>query len=186
MHGGAGADLIAVGGADEHLDYLGYVCGPYDLTFRLVNHGLPERWLRDEYLYHTWHPNQSGANNDYRGPHDGRFMSLRVLVTRVDGRVWPCVENPWIAYARLGDAPELDDLMRLLADKEEPEWRIGWQPAAAADGVFWLERDFQGFNLYLHRGRWYGLKAEEGVFDPRRAGATAASSSPRPSRLCSG
>jgi hypothetical protein len=50
-------DLIAIGGADEHLDYLGYYCGPYDMTFRLVNDGLGERWLRDEYLYHVWHPN---------------------------------------------------------------------------------------------------------------------------------
>ena len=31
-------DLVAIGGADEHLDYLGYICGPYDMTFRLVNH----------------------------------------------------------------------------------------------------------------------------------------------------
>src|SRR5207248_1492620 len=31
-------DMLAIGGADEHLDYLGYVCGPYDMTFRLVNY----------------------------------------------------------------------------------------------------------------------------------------------------
>ena len=162
------ADLIAVGGADEHLDYLGYVCGPYDLTFRLVNHGLEERWLRDEYLYHTWHPNQSGANSDYHGPHDGRFMSLRALVSRVDGRVLPCLENPWVGLARLGDGPGLDDLMRLLEEKEEPEWRVGCQPTAP-DKAYLLERDYQGFNLYFHQGRWYGLKCQEGVFDPRRA-----------------
>ncbi len=36
------ADLIAVGGADEHLDYLGYVCGPYDLTFRLGQPRFPD------------------------------------------------------------------------------------------------------------------------------------------------
>ncbi|MCH7500610.1 MAG: hypothetical protein IH886_11475 [Nitrospinae bacterium] len=32
-------DLIAIGGADEHLDYLGHICGPYEMTFRLVNDG---------------------------------------------------------------------------------------------------------------------------------------------------
>ena len=32
-------DIIRIGGSDEHLDYLGYICGPYDLTFRLVNAG---------------------------------------------------------------------------------------------------------------------------------------------------
>jgi hypothetical protein len=70
-------DLLAIGGADEHLDYLGYICGPYDMTFRLVNyHGVAERWLFDEFLYHTWHPNTTGGNEDYQGPHDGRSMSL--------------------------------------------------------------------------------------------------------------
>ena len=49
-------DLLAVGGADEHIDYLGHICGPYDMTFRLVNSGRREIWLTDEYLYHTWHP----------------------------------------------------------------------------------------------------------------------------------
>ena len=35
-------DLLAIGGADEHVDYLGYVCGPYDMTWRLVNMGRTE------------------------------------------------------------------------------------------------------------------------------------------------
>jgi hypothetical protein len=30
--------LLAIGGADEHIDYLGYMCGPYELTFRLMNY----------------------------------------------------------------------------------------------------------------------------------------------------
>ena len=56
-------DLIAIGGADEHIDYLGHICGPYDLTFRLVNYGRREIWLKDEFLYHTWHPGTGGQNN---------------------------------------------------------------------------------------------------------------------------
>jgi hypothetical protein len=162
------ADLIAVGGADEHLDYLGYVCGPYELTFRLVNHGLEERWLRDEYLYHTWHPNENSINTEYHGPHDGRFMSLRALEALADHRVLPCLENPWIARARRGERLELEEVLRLAADKEEPEWRNGNQPTSW-DGVYWMERDFEGFNLYVHKGRWYGLKVGEGAFNPRLA-----------------
>src|SRR5262245_57816287 len=42
-------DLIAIGGADEHVDFLGHVCGPYDLTFRLVNAGHRERWHEKEW-----------------------------------------------------------------------------------------------------------------------------------------
>ena len=30
-------DLISIGGADEHIDFVGHICGPYDLTFRLIN-----------------------------------------------------------------------------------------------------------------------------------------------------
>jgi hypothetical protein len=32
-----------------------------------------------------------------------------------------------------------------------------------------MERDFEGFNLYVHKGRWYGLKVGEGAFNPRLA-----------------
>jgi hypothetical protein len=42
-------DLIKIGGADEHIDYLGHVCGPYDMTFRLVNLGKREVWHPEEF-----------------------------------------------------------------------------------------------------------------------------------------
>ncbi|MHC4718216.1 MAG: glycosyltransferase, partial [Planctomycetota bacterium] len=66
-------DLIAIGGADEHFDYLGHICGPYDMTFRLVNYNLRERWHDSEFIYHVWHPGQAGDSN-FGGPHDGRHM----------------------------------------------------------------------------------------------------------------
>jgi hypothetical protein len=93
------ADLIAIGGADEHEDYLGHVCGPYDMTFRLVNYGRREVWHRSQWLYHTWHPGQSGAQN-YLGPHDGRDMSATALRARRTGRVLPLRENPAIRALR--------------------------------------------------------------------------------------
>ena len=65
-------DLIRIGGADEHIDYLGYICGPYELTFRLTNLGREEHWLQSEFLYHVWHPNTSGCNVEYKGPEDGK------------------------------------------------------------------------------------------------------------------
>src|SRR5579872_5118929 len=88
------SDLLAIGGADEHLDYLGYCCGPYDLTFRLLNRGGREQWLTNEFLYHTWHPNQTSINSDYSGPHDGRFLSLISLHARATGQIRPSLENP--------------------------------------------------------------------------------------------
>jgi len=162
-------DLVAIGGSDEHLDYLGYICGPYDMTFRLVNAGLEERWLRDEYLYHVWHPNESGMNTDYQGPNDGRGMSLRSLEARGTKRVEPFLENPWIAQTRQGDRLDVHQMLNLLAKHEEPTWRVGNQPSAD-DSVFLLEPDYHGFNLFKYRRHWYGLKTQEGFFDPSNTG----------------
>jgi hypothetical protein len=164
------SDVLAVGGADEHLDYLGYVCGPYDLTFRLVNyHGRDERWLRDEYLYHVWHPNESGVNTDYHGPHDGKFMSLRALDARASFRVKPWLQNPWIAQTRRGRTMDVETLLAELAEQDEPAWRIGQQPPGPPDTVYWMERSFAGHNLFAHRGRLYALPERHKRFDPARA-----------------
>ena len=64
-------DLLKIGGADEHFDYLGYICGPHDMTYRLINAGVREVWHPSEFTYHTWHPNQGGSA-DHEGPHDGK------------------------------------------------------------------------------------------------------------------
>lgn len=88
-------DLIAIGGADEHIDYLGYICGPYDMTFRLINAGVPERWHTKEFVYHVWHPN-AGGGIGHEGPHDGQKMSSRALANRDSKRILPFVENPLI------------------------------------------------------------------------------------------
>ena len=93
-------DVISIGGADEHVDYLGHICGPYEMTFRLVNFGKNEVWHPSEFLYHVWHPGQAGDKN-YLGPHDGRQVSTRALQARRSGRVFPFVENPAIRLMRL-------------------------------------------------------------------------------------
>lgn len=92
-------DVIAIGGADEHLDFLGHVCGPYEMTFRLTNLGRKERWHESEWLHHTWHPGSSGEDN-YVGPHDGRHLSLTALRARETGRILPLVENPGVRALR--------------------------------------------------------------------------------------
>lgn len=93
-------DIIDIGGADEHIDYMGHICGPYEMTFRLVNAGKKEIWHPKEWLYHTWHPGQSGDNN-YAGPHDGRHMSQTALSIRKTGQVFPLVENPAVRKLRI-------------------------------------------------------------------------------------
>jgi len=92
-------DLINIGGSDQHISYLGHVCGPYELTFRLVNAGRKELWHEEEFLYHTWHPGTNGWNN-YYGPNDGMNMSTTALEIMASGRILPLVENPAIKLLR--------------------------------------------------------------------------------------
>src|SRR5262249_20546209 len=149
---------------------LGYICGPYDLTFRLANyHGRGERWLLGEYLYHVWHPNESGINTDYQGPHDGKFMALRALDARATFRVKPWVKNPWLGTGWRERTIPLDEVLRQLALREEPTWKIGQQPVGHPNTVYWLERGFAGHNLFAHGGNLYALPEKHKTFDPERA-----------------
>lgn len=97
-------DLIAIGGADEHIDYLGHICGPYEMTFRLINLGHREVWHQTEFMYHTWHPGQAGEDN-YLGPHDGRHISSTALNALISGRILPLEMNKSIKNIRLGTKP---------------------------------------------------------------------------------
>lgn len=118
--------VIAIGGADEHLDYMGHVCGPYDLTFRLVNAGKREVWHPTEFIYHCWHPGTDGENN-FIGPHDGRNNSTRALKARDTGRVMPYLENQGIRELRQqpGQQPAFEALAQLLLPQEQTEsWRF--------------------------------------------------------------
>jgi len=94
-------DLIAIGGSDEHLDYLGHVCGPYELTVRLINAGIPDKLQDKHFLYHVYHPHQGGGDNDYCGPNNGRGMSLTAMEIPKTGRVFPLLENEEIMKLRL-------------------------------------------------------------------------------------
>lgn len=124
-------DLVAIGGADEHVDYLGHICGPYDMTFRLVNRGFREVWLESEFTYHTWHPGQAGEDN-YQGPHDGRQLSTTALEALASGRVMPLAENAAIASLRRGERlPEAALLDRLI----DGEAVRRWQAVGRGDGT---------------------------------------------------
>ncbi len=126
-------DLIAVGGADEHVDYLGHICGPYDMTFRLVNLGRREMWHQTEFMYHTWHPGQDGENN-YLGPHDGRYVSITALDALASGRVMPLVENETIRNLRLADGGDhAPESFRIF-----PGHRTAWRKDYLRRGQGWV------------------------------------------------
>jgi hypothetical protein len=119
-------DLVAIGGADMHMDYLGHICGPYELTFRLVNAEKQEIWHPDEWIYHVWHPGQAGDLN-YAGPHDGRHMSTTALEARKTGRVEPLCPHPGILKLRRSTG--LTDRFQ-STDWVDPSWVRAWDSAA--------------------------------------------------------
>jgi len=114
-------DLIAIGGADEHIDYLGHICGPYDMTFRLVNHGRREVWHESEFMYHTWHPGQAGVDN-YLGPHDGRHVSTTAYASFCSGRTLPLLENEAVRRLRTSDARPADVESLLIKPERIQYW----------------------------------------------------------------
>jgi hypothetical protein len=151
-------DLIAIGGADEHVDFVGHICGPYDMTFRLVNHGLREVWHATEFMYHTWHPGQAGLDN-YLGPHDGHHLSTTALAALASRRVAPLLESPAIRALREGAAVPAERLLDRLIRPEGPaEWlRDKLERGAAARHTD--EGDMhvgfhRGYSIY-RRGRAY-------------------------------
>jgi len=142
-------DLIAVGGADEHFDYLGHICGPYDLTFRLVNFNRREYWHESEFLYHVWHPGQAGDDN-FGGPHDGRHMSTRALATLSNGQVRPAVENPAIRLLRTcGEG--WNDPERIKAALIDPERTASWMIDQSQTET--VGQDSWGHQIRMRRAR---------------------------------
>lgn len=103
-------DFIEIGGADEHIDYVGHICGPYDLTFRLINQGRKEVWHTLEFLYHTWHPGTDGTDN-YMGPHDGYNMSTNSLEALFTKRTLPNVINPLVEKVQKGETVSIEDIL---------------------------------------------------------------------------
>ena len=150
-------DLISIGGADEHIDYLGHICGPYEMTFRLVNFGRREIWHQTEFMYHTWHPGQAGTNN-YLGRHDGRHVSTAALDALINGRIPPVVENGTIRELRLSSRCEVNLESFQICPDYLRQWNVENHPSCAQQddqqnsrsswSGFVIERRDDGFRAY--------------------------------------
>jgi hypothetical protein len=95
--------IVAAGGADEHAFYDSYLCGPYELGWRLINAGLRERWHMSEWSLHPWHPGVQGGER--LGIDDGWGIASPALEIRKSGRVLPLKENEGIRAIRKTMAP---------------------------------------------------------------------------------
>jgi hypothetical protein len=141
--------MIAIGGADEHIDFLGHICGPYDMTFRLLNNGLREVWHQNEFLYHTWHPGQAGVDN-YSGPHDGRQISTTALDALRCGRIMPLDENEAIKLLRTGVSTARNkSLLMLISERKVERWKDKPQ-----NWIWWSHVSAEGCSRY--KGFEYG------------------------------
>jgi|GEM_PF-1277838 len=95
-------DIIRFGGFDEHECFLGYICGPYELAWRMVNAGIPEVWHSEKTsLWHFAHPHSNQSENtenwkEIRGEHIDwhaggavkAFSRGRILPIKENGKIW--------------------------------------------------------------------------------------------------
>lgn len=167
-------DLVAIGGADEDMTYLGHICGPYDMTFRLMNFSRRLIWDSKEYIYHTWHPG-SGGDDNYIGPHDGKGVSTTALQGLIMGRSRPLVENA--AIKKMREQPKLMEadfhkLMESLVDKEyykkfhrdllvKPEKKT----ARTSESKKGLYASYKGVDIFCFEGMYYGISGAGHSFD---------------------
>ncbi len=101
-------DAIRYGGWDEHNSYRGYMAGA-DLTWRLINAGLPEIWHDQSVaLWHFAHPQPNTVGADFSlkrwfeiaYPHVD-LMPLTAVEAFSSGRILPLQENPEIHQLRM-------------------------------------------------------------------------------------
>jgi hypothetical protein len=59
-------------------------------------------------------------------------------------------------------------LRGILDHPPEPFWQYGEQPAQPGDRVYWIERDYYGFDVFFYRGRWFALRAGSGLLNPQK------------------
>jgi hypothetical protein len=159
------SDMIAIGGADMHIDYLGHICGPYDMTFRLINYGRREVWDMKEFTYHTWHPGQAGADN-YLGPHDGRHMSSTALEAFASGRIRPLAESESIRLLRTAPDTSSDEALAvLIPERAERDWDLTYVEANASH-MRWADYKvpigiYKGFRVISELGRHFAYPIGE-------------------------
>ena len=162
-------DVVAIGGADEHPDYTGYICGPYEMTFRLVNKGHNEVWLTDVVTYHTWHPSEGGVNN-VGGPHDGRGMSSRALEAIRARRVMPFVMNPVIAKLLNGETLSREDILQRFSEVDPRQWRADAENLQTVSPPQLILEGLGACNIVLFRGIHYAVPQGWGAFIPEKLG----------------
>jgi len=148
-------DAIRFGGFDEHKSFKGYLCGPYDLGWRLVNAGIPERWHdTSTVLWHFAHPDPVGVNeikpnlkrmreNTY--PHVD-LHALTAVEAFSTGRFQPLLENSEIFKLRIKQRCIGTEFEKKYANMTGQNGFSKWQ-------VFWLSTSMPLDMIYTAIGK---------------------------------
>ncbi len=129
-------DAIRFGGFDEHPSFRGYLCGPYDLGWRLVNAGIPEIWHDERVtLWHFAHPEPNSPPGvfsvkrwrEITHPHL-EYHALTAVEAFSTGRLLPLKENPEVHKLRMS--------LRQIGTRFEKRYARMTGPA----GFSWWER----------------------------------------------
>jgi len=104
------SDAVRYGGFDEHRSFRGYLCGPYDLGWRLINAGITEKWHdASTALWHFSHPDPPATygqpfslklwrEKSYSHIDHHALMAVEAFST---GRLLPLTENSEIFEIRM-------------------------------------------------------------------------------------
>lgn len=133
-------DAIRFGGFDEHKSFRGYLCGPYDLGWRLINAGIPEHWHATSVTpWHFAHPDPVGVNEialTLKRMHQNTYPHVDLhALTAVEafstGRLQPLKENRDIFKLRM--------LNRQIGTKFEEKYaNMTSQDGFSRWQIFWL------------------------------------------------
>jgi len=193
------SDAIRFGGFDEHPSYRGFVCGPYDLAWRLVNAGLPE--ISHDPGVALWHfahpaPYFHPLNFSFRNlrrwfevahPHF-EYHALTAVEAFSTGRLLPLEENPDVhrlrmSMRRIGSSFEeqyawktdhtgfskLQRLERRLALFGEGLMRCSGLLVWCADKSLGRERTIVLYRFFLRCAK-FGLNTVRRIFGRSRLG----------------
>jgi len=98
-------DAFGFGGFDEDESLRGYICGPYELGWRLVNAGIPEVWHDKVFLWHFAHPHSNAKENketwgEIVAPHID-FHARDAVEAFSTGRLLPLTMNTEVQVRRM-------------------------------------------------------------------------------------
>jgi hypothetical protein len=129
-------DAIRFGGFDEHASLRGYLCGPYDLGWRMMNAGIPEHWLDPGVaaLWHFAHPEPAADFTKFSfkryleigHPHI-EYHAATAVEALCTGRLQPLNESPAVKAERMASRHIDSALERRLALTTGQQGFTRWQ-----------------------------------------------------------